>query len=83
MIRVVALVLPFISLSLFPWPLTVLLAILAGWYEPLIPVSIGLLADMLYMNASVSCLPVWSLAGVLVSAVTSYVRSQMRTGMMY
>lgn len=71
-----------ISVVLFPWPLSVLLALGASFFEPLVPLSAGLLADTLYFAPGAGGLPVYTLYGLVVSVVAVFVRSQMRTGTM-
>ena len=48
MMRGILTSLTFISTVLFPWPLTVLLALAISLFEPLVPLAAGLFADTLY-----------------------------------
>ncbi len=70
----------FISAVLFPWPLTVALALLTSLFEPLIPLSIGLFADTLYYTPQSSVIPFFTFYGALVTALAFLVRSRLKTG---
>ena len=70
----------FISTILFPWPLTVILALVAAMFEPLIPLSIGLFADTLYYAPLSGALPVFTFYGALVTVTAFLVRSRLKTG---
>jgi hypothetical protein len=78
----VLLIAPFVSLVFFPWPLTAALAVAAAWFEPLMPLSVGLLADMLYHAPSTGW-PVASIAGACAAVVAFFVRSRMRTSIIH
>lgn len=69
----------FISAVLFPWPLTALLAVVSSFFEPLVPLAVGLFADTLYAAPSVGALPIFTLYGLAVSIIAVFVRSRMRT----
>ncbi len=70
----------FISTVLFPWPLTAILALGTSIFEPLVPLSIGLFADILYYVPQSGSLPVFTLYGALVTALAFLVRSRLKTG---
>ncbi len=72
----------FASAVLFPWPLTVLLALAASFFEPLAPLAVGLFADTLYYAPGAGSLPVYTLYGLLVSGISLFVHSRLRTGSM-
>ncbi len=80
MIHLFAILLPLVSLVFFPWPLTILLTLLSAVYEPLMPLSIGLLADMLYYTGGAGQLPMAAVGGLVGSIAAFFVRSRMRTG---
>lgn len=69
----------FISAVLFPWPLTALLAILASFFEPLVPLAAGLFTDTLYWAPEAGAWPVFTLYGLILSGIVVFVRSRMRT----
>lgn len=71
----------FVSIILFPWPLTALLAFSASFFEPLVPLSAGVFADTLYYSPQTG-LPLFTLYGLIVSVVAVLVRRQMRTSTM-
>lgn len=70
----------FLSIILFPWPLSALLAIVSAFFEPLVPIAVGLFADTLYYVPHAGGLPVFTLYGLIVSGIAIFVRSQLRTG---
>lgn len=63
MIRIALLVISFISLFAFPWPLTLLLLFPLAWYEPLAAPALGILADALYYTHG-SGIPLMTLTGI-------------------
>lgn len=65
---------------LFPWPLAALLALGAGWYEPLVPFASGIFADALYYGAHVARLPWFTVGGALASVLAVFVRSRLAAG---
>lgn len=71
--------LTFISTVLFPWPLTVLLALAVSLFEPLVPLAAGLFADTLYYVPQSGIVPTFTLYGALVTAVALFVRSRLKT----
>lgn len=66
---------PFISVLFFPWPLSVLLALGIGAYEPLVPLAAGIFADTLYYSPG-SGWPIFSLAGLAATVLISIFRSR-------
>ena len=80
MMNILAILVPLVSLVFFPWPLTIVLALVSAVYEPLMPLSIGLLADMLYYTVGSGHLPMAALSGLVASIMAFFVRSRMRTG---
>lgn len=80
MMRGTLTVLSFLSALLFPWPLTVLLALSVSLIEPLVPLAVGLFADTLYYAPQANLLPWFSICGALVSAVALFVRSRLTEG---
>lgn len=75
-------ILSLVSLVLFPWPMTVLLALLTAGVEPLAPLGIGLLADTLYYAPHVGRWPLFTLGGVVATAIAVWVQSRLRTSSM-
>ncbi len=80
MMRGILTALTFISTVLFPWPLTVLLALSVSFFEPLVPLATGLFADTLYYAPSVETLPLFTLYGAVATTIALFVRSRLRTG---
>lgn len=69
----------FLSVILFPWPLTAFVAIAASFFEPLVPLAVGLFADTLYWAPDAGALPVYSFYGLAFSIVAIFVRSRLST----
>ncbi len=70
----------FVSVVLFPWPLSVLLALVASLFEPLVPLAAGLFADALYYAPSAGRMPVFALYGLALTLAAVFVRSRLRAG---
>lgn len=70
----------FVSVVAFPWVLTVLLVCMSAMIEPLIPLAVGIFADVLYYAPQVSLVPRYALSGVLLTSFAFFVRSRLRDG---
>lgn len=68
----------FVSALLFPWPLTVLLALVASFFEPLVPLAVGIFADSLYYAPHAGALPLFTLYGLALSVIATLVRKRLR-----
>lgn len=79
MIRGLFTLLSFISVILFPWLLTVLLTLGVSIFEPLVPLAIGIFADTLYYTPQAGALPLFTIYGAIVTALSFFVRSQLKT----
>lgn len=75
-------ILTFISIILFPWGVSVLLALAAGSRDPLVPLAAGIFADLLYYSPSVAAFPYSTLLGIVAATGLFFVRSRLRTGIM-
>ncbi|OGG64666.1 hypothetical protein A3J11_02875 [Candidatus Kaiserbacteria bacterium RIFCSPLOWO2_02_FULL_55_12] len=82
MMRAALTLLPFVSAIFFPWPFTVLLALISVRWEPLVPLAVGLFADTLYYVPSAALVPVFTLSGAAVTVIALFVRSRLRTSIM-
>ncbi len=71
--------LTFISTVLFPWPLSVLLALCASLFEPLVPLAAGLFADTLYYVPQAGVLPLFTLGGGALTIIAFFVRDRLKT----
>lgn len=80
MLRAVGTLITFFSVFLFPWPLTALFAVATALFEPLVPLSVGIFADVLYYTPQVGTLPLFTLYGAAVSIIMMLVRSRLKTG---
>lgn len=69
----------FVSAVLFPWPLTALLALGTSFFEPLVPLAVGLFADTLYYIPYSGVWPTATLSGLVLSVIAAFVRHQLRT----
>lgn len=65
------------SLILFPWPLTLCLALVTSVYEPVVPLAIGLMADTLYSAPFSGILPLYTLYGGAITVLALFVRSRL------
>ena len=66
----------FVSVIFFPWPLSVLLALVVSFFEPLVPLAAGIFADTLYY-APQAGIPVFTLYGLALSVIAGAVRSRL------
>ena len=80
MIRGMLTVLTFVSVILFPWPLSVALAFASSLYVPLVPLAAGLFADTLYYAPQANLLPWFTICGALISGAALFVRSRLSEG---
>ena len=80
MMRGALAVLAMAGVVLFPWPLAALLALGAGWYEPLVPFASGVFADALYYSSHAARLPLFTIGGALASVLAVFVRSRLSAG---
>lgn len=78
MIRGMLTVLTFISAVLFPWPLMVILALVTSFFEPFVPLAVGLFADTLYYAPQAGALPLFTLYGALATGLAFFVRSRLK-----
>ncbi len=69
-----------VSVVFFPWQLTVLLALLVAFIEPLVPLVVGIGMDLLYYAPHANLWPHWSLGGLGVTLIVFFVRSRLQTG---
>lgn len=68
------------SVILFPWPLSVLLALASAIVEPLVPLAVGIFADTLYYTPQARALPLFTICGAVVTIIAFLVRSQLSKG---
>ena len=70
-------ILSFISAVFFPWLCTALLAVAASFFEPLVPLAVGLFADTLYYTPQAGVFPLYTLYGAVVTVAASFVRGRL------
>ena len=80
MMRKVGTISTFLSAVFFPWPFTAALALGAAFFEPWVPLAVGLFADTLYYVPESGGLPLFTLTGAVVTALSFFVRSRLKTG---
>jgi hypothetical protein len=78
MIRGFLSLLVFVSVVFFPWPLTAILALIAAFFIPLLPLAVGIFADTLYYTQHAALLPFFTLYGAIATVVAILVRSRLR-----
>lgn len=69
----------FISVVFSPWPITAILALVASFFEPLVPLAVGLFADTLYYTPQASSIPIFTICGAFTTAIAFFVRSRLKT----
>ena len=79
MTRGISTILAFLSVLLFPWPLTVALALALALFEPWVPLSLGLFADTLYYTHFAGVLPLATFGAALVTVFAFFVRARLKT----
>lgn len=70
----------FVSAMIFPWPLTMVLALISAPFEPLVPLAAGLFADTLYYTPQAGSVPFFTLCGAALTIAAFLVRGRIRTG---
>lgn len=80
MMRGVLSALSVFSLIFFPWMYTLGLVLVTAWYEPFIPLAVGLLADVLYYVPQTSVWPWGTIGGASLTLVTLFVQSRLMAG---
>lgn len=82
MIRGIFTIFSLVSVIVFPWPFTVMLAVIASFMEPLVPLAVGIFADTLYYTPQTSIVPLFTLYGAVCTLTAFFVRSRLRTSSM-
>lgn len=73
-------IIAFVSTVLLPWPLTVFLALVTAFFEPLVPLAVGLFADTLYFVPQAGGIPIFTIYGVVIATIAFFVRSRLSEG---
>jgi hypothetical protein len=68
----------FVSVIFLPWPCTAVLALISGFFIPLLPLAIGLFADTLYYTPQAATLPSFTLWGALATVIAIFVHRRLR-----
>jgi len=69
-----------VSVILFPWPMTTILALATAIFEPLVPLAAGLLVDTLYYSSYSGSVPFFTIGGALLTLAAFFVRSRLNAG---
>lgn len=77
-LRILCFVTAFISLILFPWPVTTTLTLGLALFEPLAPLALGIAADAIYFAPEVSVIPWFALSGLFATLVAFFLRSRLQ-----
>lgn len=83
MMRILSLCAAMISPFLFPFPLTLMLMALAGYFFAPAPLLVGILTDILYYVPDASPLPLGFLAGAGIALSAYAVRQFVKTRIMH
>lgn len=81
----IALLLTLLSLSgviYFPTTITLLVTFVTAFFEPLVPLAVGIFSDTFYWSPGVGTLPYASIIGLFVSGIAFFVRNRLRSGSM-
>ena len=70
----------FISVVFFPWICTILVTFVAAFFEPLVPVAVGIFADTLYYTPTAAVVPLYTILGALLTIIALFVRTRLWTG---
>lgn len=79
--RQVGIIITFISVMLFPWPLWASLTLVLSAFEPLVALAIGIFADTLYYTPDAASVPLFTLLGASVTVASFFVRSWLKTSL--
>ncbi len=70
----------FLSVFWFPWPITATFAFFSALWIPLLPLAIGILFDVLYWAPHATWFPYSSLLGAVITGISYVVRSRLKAG---
>lgn len=69
-----------VSVAFLPGSFAALLALASSTFEPLLPLSAGLFADVLYYEPRAGALPLFTLGGAIATILAYAVRARLRAG---
>lgn len=64
--------------ALLPWGAAALVALASSAFEPLLPLSAGLFADVLYYEPRAGALPLFTIGGAVATVIAYIVRDRLR-----
>lgn len=67
-----------VAVAIFPWSVAAFLALASSIFEPILPLSAGLFADVLYYEPRAGALPFFTLGGAVATALAFIVRKLLR-----
>ena len=79
MMRLVAILLAFISLFIFPWPVTALLMLGAGLLLPFSALALGIIADLVYFVPGGAFMPYFTVLGLVFFMISLLVHRFVKT----
>ena len=83
MMRTFLIFLPLFAVVLLPWPLALLVGIIAAGASPLAPLAAGIFADTLYQAPHASLFPWATIIGAFVALAAVLVRSFLEARIMH
>lgn len=82
MIRIATFAIAFVSLFVFPWPVSYALILLASIFLPLAGVALGILLDLVYFVPGSAFVPYGSLFGLLCTVFSLLMQRFVKTRIM-
>jgi len=79
MMRIATFAIAFVSLFVFPWPVSYALILLASIFLPLAGVALGILLDLVYFVPGSAFVPYGSLFGLLCTVLSLLVQRFVKT----
>lgn len=80
MMRGIATIGTLLSAIFFPWPVTALFAVGVSFFEPLVPLAVGIFIDTLHYLPGQGEWPLPTMLGAMATALVLFVRSRLKTG---
>ncbi len=71
--------LAFVGVILFPWPLVVAIMLAGAFFVPFLPLAMGIFADTLYYAPHAAAFPYATILGAAATGLALVVRSRLKT----
>lgn len=78
MMRAVLTIATLLSVVFFPWKFAAALALIVAIMEPLVPLSAGILADVLYYAPQAHTAPLFTVYGAVCTVIALALRNRIR-----